>query len=84
MQVNIVCILYLLFYLFILGYDARTMHGLGFYLGLTALNYGEVERNGFTRDQWAELLFAMGVQCQFSCACIASLLAVSKGTDEKK
>lgn len=59
------------------------MHGLGFYLGLTALNYGEVERNGFTRDQWAELLFAMGVQCQFSCACVASLLAVSKGTDEK-
>ena len=57
------------------------MHGLGFYLGLTALNYGEVEQGGFTRDQWAELLFAMGVQCQFSCACIASLLAVSEWTD---
>lgn len=60
-----------------LGYDERTMHGLGFYLGITALNYGAVERSAFTCDQWAELLFAMGVQCQFSCACVASLLAVS-------
>ena len=59
------------------------MHGLGFYLGLTALNYGEVERSGFTRDQWAELLFVMGVQCQFSCACVASLLAVSEWMNEK-
>ena len=54
------------------------MHGLGFYLGLTALNYGEVQRGSFSRDQWAELLFVMGVQCQYSCACIASLLAVSE------
>lgn len=54
------------------------MHGLGFYLGLTALNYGEVQHGSFSRDQWAELLFVMGVQCQYSCACIASLLAVSE------
>lgn len=70
--------MYFLFLFYFKGYDDRTMHGLGFYLGLTALNYGEVQRGSFSRDQWAELLFVMGVQCQYSCACIASLLAVSE------
>ena len=53
------------------------MHGLGFFLGLTALNYAEVERESISLSQWSEMLFTMGVQCQFSCACVASLLAVS-------
>ena len=53
------------------------MHGAGFLLGLAALNFGEVESSLLSRDQWAEMLFAMGVQFQFSCACIAPTLAVS-------
>ena len=57
------------------AYDTRSMRGSGFYLCLCALNYGEVNRHAFTNDQWAEMMFAMGVQCQYSCACIASLLA---------
>ena len=59
------------------AYDGRSMHGLGFFLGLTALNYAEVERESISLSQWSEMLFTMGVQCQFSCACVASLLAVS-------
>ena len=76
---GIVTILLLLLFIYLLsGYDDRSMHGLGFYLGLTALNHGEVERESFSREEWAELLFVMGVQCQYSCACIATLLAVMK------
>ena len=53
------------------------MHGEGFYLGLTTLNYAEVGRNSISDSQWSDMLFTMGVQCQFSCVCITSLLAVS-------
>ena len=63
------------------AYDGRTMHGGGFLLGLAALNFGEVDRSLLSRDQWAEMLFAMGVQFQFSCACIAPTLAVSHRSD---
>ena len=53
------------------------MHGAGFLLGLKALNYGEVDRTMLSQQQWAELLFTMGIQFQFSCACVAPTLAVS-------
>lgn len=59
------------------AYDGRTMHGAGFLLGLKALNYGEVDKPMLSQQQWAEFLFTMGIQFQFSCACIAPTLAVS-------
>ena len=54
------------------------MYGVGFYLGLGALNYGEVGRPILPDSQWYEMMFTMGVQCQFSCACVTSLLAVRR------
>ncbi len=52
------------------------MHGEGFYLGLSALNYAEIGRPSISDSQYSDMLFTMGVQCQFSCVCITSLLAV--------
>lgn len=66
-----------LFLLFVAAYEKMKMHGVGFLLGLSALNFAEVVPGQFSREQWAEMMFAMGVQCQFSCACVASLIAVS-------
>ena len=54
------------------------MHGIGFYLGLSALNFAEVLPGQFSKEKRAEMMFAMAVQCQFSCACVASLFAVSQ------
>ena len=60
------------------AYEGMKMHGIGFYLGLSALNFAEVEPGQFSKEKWAEMMFAMAVQCQFSCACVASLFAVSQ------
>ena len=47
---------------------ATHLHGMGFYLGLNALNFAEADRpfHRLTQQELAEMFFTLGLQCHFS------------------
>ena len=47
---------------------ATHLYGMGFYLGLNAVNFAEADRpfHRLTHQELAEMFFTLGLQCHFS------------------
>ena len=61
------------------GPSTSQLRGMGFYLGLNALNFAEADRpfQRLSEQQMAEMYFTMGLQCHYSIPLASSAPMVS-------